>query len=37
MELATPGQPAMDSEARRITASVRLRLEPGGSWKAAMK
>ena len=32
-----PGVARMVSEARRMTASVRLRLEPGGSWKAAMK
>jgi len=35
--LSTPGVAMIASEARRITASVRLRLAPGGSWKAAMK
>ena len=33
----TPGVAMIASEARRTTASVRLRLAPGGSWKATMK
>ena len=32
-----PGRVSMISPALRTTSSVRLSVEPGGSWKAAMK
>ena len=35
--LFTPGRASSVSVALRITASVRSRLAPGGSWKAVMK
>ncbi len=34
---STPGRVSMMSPALRTTSSVRLSVEPGGSWNAAMK